>query len=251
MKIIVIGGSGFIGSKLADVLRKQGHEVVSASPSSGINTITGEGLSEAMKAANVVVDVSNSPSLEDTAALKFFETSTRNILQAAQAAGVQHHVALSIVGADRIPELGYYRAKVVQEKLIKSATVPYTIVRATQFFEFAAKLIDDNTQGDTVRVSSILMQPVAADDVVSALARTALGGPSNGTIEVAGPQRFRLDELARQILQVKHQVRKIVADTHKIYFGAEINDESLTAGDNSQIGSTRFEDWLLSSSSAN
>lgn len=204
-----------------------------------------------MKAANVVVDVSNSPSLEDTAALKFFETSTRNILQAAQAAGVQHHVALSIVGADRIPELGYYRAKVVQEKLIKSATVPYTIVRATQFFEFAAKLIDDNTQGDTVRVSSILMQPVAADDVVSALARTALGGPSNGTIEVAGPQRFRLDELARQILQVKHQVRKIVADTHKIYFGAEINDESLTAGDNSQIGSTRFEDWLLSSSSAN
>ena len=204
-----------------------------------------------MKAANVVVDVSYSPSLEDTVALKFFETSTRNILQAAQAAGVQHHVALSIVGADRILELGYYRAKVVQENLIKSATVPYTIVRATQFFEFIAKLTDDNTQGNTVRVSSILMQPVAADDVVSALARTALGGPINGTIEVAGPQRLRLDEFARQVLQAKHDERKVAADTHKTYFGAEINDESLTAGDNSQIGPTRCEDWLLSSSSAN
>ena len=250
MKIIVIGGSGFIGGKLVDILRKQGHEVVSASPSSGINTITGEGLGEALKGADVVIDVSNSPSLEDTAALKFFETSTRNILQAAQAAGVQHHVALSIVGADRIPELGYYRAKVVQEKLIKSATLPYTIVRATQFFEFIAKLTDDSTKGDTVYLSSILIQPIAADDVASALARAALSGPINGTIEVAGPQRFRLDELARQILQAKHDVRKVEADTHKTYFGAEINDESLTAGDNSQIGSTRFEDWLHSSSSA-
>jgi uncharacterized protein YbjT (DUF2867 family) len=251
MKIIVIGGSGFIGSKLVDMLRKQGHDVISASPSSGINTITDEGLREAMKDAEVVVDVSNSPSLEDAAALKFFETSTRNILQAAQAVGVQHHVALSIVGADRIPELGYYRAKVVQEKLIKSAAVPYTIIRATQFFEFVAKLIEDNIQRDTVRVSSILMQPVAADDVVSALARAAVGNPINGTIEVAGPQRLRLDEFARQILQAKHDERKVVADTHKTYFGAEINDESLTAGDNSQIGSTRFEDWLLSSASAN
>ena len=250
MQVVVIGGSGFIGSKLVNMLRKQDHEVVSASPSSGINTITGEGLGEALKGADVVIDVSNSPSLEDTAALKFFEISTRNILQAAQAAGVQHHVALSIVGADRIPELGYYRAKVVQEKLIKSATLPYTIVRATQFVEFIGKLTEDSTKGDTVYLSSILIQPIAADDVASALARAALSDPINGTIEVAGPQRFRLDEFARQILQAKHDVRKVEADTHKTYFGAEINDDSLTAGDNSQIGSTRFEDWLHSSSSA-
>ena len=250
MQVVVIGGSGFIGSKLVNMLRKQDHEVVSASPSSGTNTITGEGLGEALKGADVVIDVSNSPSLEGTAALKFFETSTRNILQAAQAAGVQHHVALSIVGADRIPELGYYRAKVVQEKLIKSATLPYTIVRATQFFEFIGKLTEDSTKGDTVYLSSILIQPIAADDVASALARAALSDPINGTIEVAGPQRFRLDEFARQILQAKHDVRKVEADTHKTYFGAEINDDSLTAGDNSQIGLTRFEDWLHSSSSA-
>ena len=250
MKIIVIGGSGFIGSKLVNILRDQCHEVLSASPASRVNTITGEGLAEALKGADVVVDVSNSPSLEDIVALKFFETSTRNILQAEQAAGVQHLVALSIVGADRMPEFGYYRAKVAQEKLIKSASVPYTIVRATQFFEFIPKLIDDNTKGDTVCLSSILMQPVAADDVVSALARAASGAPVNGIIEVAGQERFRLDQLARQFLQAKHDARKVVADTHKTYFGAEINDESLIAGSNSQIGSTRFEDWLFRSTTA-
>jgi uncharacterized protein YbjT (DUF2867 family) len=250
MKIVVIGGSGFIGSKLVNILRDRGHEVVSASPAFGVNTITGEGLAEALNGADVVVDVSNSPSLEDIVALKFFETSTRKILQAEQAAGVQHHVALSIVGADRIPELGYYRAKVAQEKLIKSATVPYTIVRATQFFEFIAKLTDDNTKGDTVCLSSILMQPVAANDVVSALARAVLGAPVTGIIEVAGPERFRLDELARQFLKAKHDVRTVVADPYKTYFGAEINDESLIADSNSQIGSTRFEDWLFRSTTA-
>jgi len=247
MKIVVIGGSGLIGSRLVNVLRKHSHEVVSASPSSGINTITGEGLDEAMRDAEVVIDVSNSSSLEDTVALRFFETSTSNMLQAEGAAGVHHHIALSIVGVDRVPELGYYRAKVAQEKLIKSGTVPYTIVRATQFFEFIPMLTDSNTKRDTVRLSSILMQPIAADDVVSALASAALGSPVNGTIEVAGPERFRLDELARQILQAKHDTRKVVADTQKKYFGAEINDETLTPGGNSRIGSMRFKDWLLRS----
>jgi uncharacterized protein YbjT (DUF2867 family) len=250
MKIVVIGGSGFIGSKLVNILRDRGHEVVPASPAFGVNTITGEGLAEALKGADVVVDVTNSPSLEDSVALKFFETSTHNILQAEQAARVQHHVALSIVGVDRIPELGYYRAKVAQEKLIQSATVPYTIVRATQFFEFIAKLTDDNTKEDTVCLSSILMQPIAADEVVSALAGAALSTPANGTIEVAGPERFRLDELARRVLQAKHDVRKVVVDTHKTYFGAEIDDTSLTPGSNSQIGLTRFEDWLFRSTTA-
>jgi uncharacterized protein YbjT (DUF2867 family) len=224
--------------------------VVPASPSLGVNTITGEGLAEALKGADVVVDVTNPPSLEDSVALKFFETSTHNILQAEQREGVQHHVALSIVGVDRIPELGYYRAKVAQEKLIKSAIVAYTIVRATQFFEFIAKLTDDNTKENTVCLSSILMQPIAAYDVVSALVSAALSTPANGTIEVAGPERFRLDELARRILQAKHDVRTVVADTHKRYFGVEIDDTSLTPGSNSQIASTRFEDWLSRSTTA-
>lgn len=247
MKIVVIGGTGLIGSRLVKVLHKHGDEVVSASPSSGINTITGEGLDEALRDTGVVVDVSNSRSVEDTEALRFFETSTRNMLYAEGAAGVQHHIALSIVGVDRVPALGYYRAKVAQEQLIKSDTVPYTIVRATQFFEFIPMLTDINTKGDTVRLSSIFMQPIAADDVVSALANAAFRSPVNGIIEVAGPERFRLDELARQILQAKHDARKVIADTHKTYFGTVINDETLTPGGNSGIGSIRFRDWLLSS----
>jgi uncharacterized protein YbjT (DUF2867 family) len=251
MKIVVIGGSGLIGSRLVNVLRKHSHEVVSASRSSGIDAITGEGLDEALRDTEVVIDVSNSSSVGDTVALRFFETSTSNLLQAEGAAGVQHHIALSIVGVDRVPELGYYRAKVAQEKLIKSATVPYTIVRATQFFEFIPMLTDSNTKGDTVRLSSILMQPIAADDVVSALARTALGSPVNGIIEVAGPERFRLDELARQILHAKHDARKVVTHIQKTYFGAEISDETLTPGGNARIGSIRFEDWLLRSVSTN
>jgi uncharacterized protein YbjT (DUF2867 family) len=244
MKIIVIGGSGLIGSKLVDKLRKQGHEVVAASPSSGVNTITGVGLAEALKGAEVVVDVSNSPSFEDAAVMKFFETATRNIVQAEEAAGVRHHVVLSVVGADRMPGSGYMRAKVEQEKLIKSSTVPYTIVRATQFFEFIGRIADDSTKGNTVYLSSVLMQPIAADDVVSAVGRAALGTPVKGIIEIAGPERIRLDELVRRVLEAKHDVRKVVADTNTNYFGAAVTDQTLTVGSGSQIGGIRLEDWL-------
>lgn len=247
MKIIVIGGSGLIGNKLVKKLRARGHEAVGASPASRVNTITGIGLSEALIGANVVADVSNSPSFEDTAVLKFFETSTLNILQAAKAAGVQHYVALSIVGADRVPGVGYMRAKIAQEKLIESSTIPYTIVRATQFFEFIGRIADGSSNGNTVSLSPVLMQPVAAEDVASAVGRAAMGTPVNGITEVAGPERLPLDDLARQFLHAKRDGRKVVTDSNTTYFGAEVNDQSLTAGSSSQIGSTRFEDWLLHS----
>jgi uncharacterized protein YbjT (DUF2867 family) len=244
MKIIVIGGSGLIGSKLVNKLRNQGHEAVAASPSSGVNTITGVGLGDALKGAEVVVDVSNSPSFEDTAVMKFFETATRNILQAEKAAGVRHYVALSVIGADRMSGSGYMRAKVVQEEMIKSAKVPYTIVRATQFFEFLGRIADDSTKGNTVYVPSVLMQPIAADDVVSAVARAALGAPANGIIEIGGPERIRLDELVRRFLEARHDARKVVAETNTNYFGATVTDQTLTAGSGSQTGAIRFGDWL-------
>ena len=244
MKIVVIGGSGLIGTKLVKRLRQKGHEAVPASPDSGVNTITGEGLAEALAGAQVVVDVANSPSFEDNAVLKFFETSGRNLLAAETAAGVGHHVALSIVGTDRIPESGYLRAKMAQEKLIKASGIPYTIVRSTQFFEFMGGIAQSATVGQTVRLSPALLQPIMSDDVADALTDATLGAPVNGMIEIAGPERVPLDELVRRFLRAKQDPRTVVADTHARYFGAELDDRSLTPGEKARIGATRFDDWL-------
>ena len=244
MKIVVIGGSGLIGTKLVNKLRERGHEVVAASPTSGVNTITGEGLAEALAGAQVVVDVANSPSFEDTAVLAFFETSGRNLLAAEAAAGVGHHVALSVVGTDRLLQSGYFRAKMAQEDLIKASKVPYTILRSTQFFDFMGGIAQSATDGQTVRLSPALMQPVVSDDVAAALADVTLGAPVNGTIELAGPEQFRLDELVRRFLSANQDARQVVADVHARYFGAELNDQSLIPGDNPRIAPTRFEDWL-------
>ena len=244
MKIVVIGGSGLIGSKLVNKLRERGHEVVAASPASGVNTMTGEGLAEAVAGARVVVDLANSPSFEDKAVLEFFETSGRNLLAAEVAAGVGHHVALSVVGTDRLLESGYFRAKMAQEKLIKASKVPYTIVRSTQFFEFLNGIAQGGTEGQTVRLSPALVQPIAADDVAAAVADVTLGAPVDGTVEVAGPERVPLAELVERFLTAKADARKVVADVHARYFGVELNDQSLVPGDRPRIGSTRFEGWL-------
>jgi uncharacterized protein YbjT (DUF2867 family) len=244
MKIVVIGGSGLIGTNLVNRLHQRGHEVMAASPSSGVNTITGEGLAQALAGAQVVVDVANSPSFEDAAVLKFFETSGRNLFAAEAAAGVGHHVALSVVGSDRLPESGYLRAKMAQEALIKASRVPYTILRATQFFEFVGAIAQSSTDGQTVRLSPAFLQPVASDDVAAALAEVTLGAPVNGTIELAGPERIRLDELVRRFLGANQDARKVITDVKARYFGTELNDRSLTPGDNPRIGPTRFEDWL-------
>jgi uncharacterized protein YbjT (DUF2867 family) len=244
MKIVVIGGSGLIGTKLVNKLRQLGHEIVAASPASGVNTITGEGLAEALAGAQVVVDVANSPSFEDKAALEFFETSGRNLLAAEAAAGVGHHVALSVVGTERLLESGYFRAKMAQENLIKASKAPYTILRSTQFFEFISGIAQSSTEGQTVRLSPALVQPIASDDVVAALADVTIGAPVNGTVEVAGPDPFRLAELVDRFLSAKQDARKVVSDDHARYFGVELNDQSLTPGDKPRIGPTRFEDWL-------
>jgi uncharacterized protein YbjT (DUF2867 family) len=244
MKIVVIGGSGLIGTKLVTRLRQLGHEVVAASPASGVNTITGEGLAEALAGAQVVVDVANSPSFEDKAVLEFFETSGRNLLAAEAAAGVAHHVALSVVGTDRLLESGYFRGKMAQETLIKTSKIPYTILRSTQFFEFLNGIAQSASDGQTVRLSPAFVQPVVSDDVAAALADVALGAPVNGTVELAGPERFSLDEFVRRFLSAKQDTRRVVADVHARYFGAELNDRSLTPGENPRIGATRFEDWL-------
>jgi uncharacterized protein YbjT (DUF2867 family) len=244
MKIVVIGGSGLIGTKLVKRLRKQGHEVVAASPSSGVNTITGEGLTEALAGARVVVDLANAPSWRDKAVLEFFETSGRNLLAAEAAAGVGHHVALSVVGTDRLLESGYFRAKMAQEDLIKASKVPYTIVRSTQFFEFVNGIAQSATDGQTVRLSPALMQPIVSDDVADALAEITLEAPVNSTVELAGPERLRLDELVRQFLSAHRDTRKVTTDVHALYFGIELNDQSLIPGNNPRIGPTRFEDWL-------
>lgn len=247
MKIVVIGGSGLIGKKLVKNLLKLGHEVVAASPSSGVNTLTGEGLAKALIKAQVVVDVANSPSFEDKAALEFFETSGHNLLSAETAAGVQHHIALSVVGTDRLLASGYFRAKMIQENLIKSSNIPYTILRATQFFEFVSSIAKSATEGGTIRLSPALLQPVASDDVASVLADLVKEGPSNSTIELAGPERIGLDELVRQFFKATQDTRKVITDTHALYYGLQLNDQSLTPGDHPRLGTTRFADFLKSS----
>jgi uncharacterized protein YbjT (DUF2867 family) len=244
MKIVVIGGSGLIGSKLVTKLREHGHEAVAASPDSGVNTLTGEGLAGVLQGASVVVDVSNSPSFEEAAVMEFFTTSTRNLLKHEAEAGVTHHVALSVVGAERIPGSPYFRAKNAQEKLIKESGIPYSIVHATQFFEFVKRIADDATDGTTVRLPPVLFQPMAADDVAKAVGRVAVGAPVNGTVEVAGPQQYRFDELIRQGLRARNDPREVVADPHARYFGAELDEHSLVPGDGALLGETRFESWL-------
>jgi len=243
----VIGGTGLIGSKLVRMLQEHGHQAVAASPNTGVNTITGEGLAEALRGASVVVDVSNSPSFEDAAVLKFFETSTGNILQAEAAAGVRHHVALSVVGTERLQQSGYFRAKMAQEKLIQESSIPYSIVHATQFFEFVKSIADGATVGNTVRLAPVLIQPMAAEDVASAVARTAVGAPINGIVEVAGPEQFRLDELVRRALAARHDPRKVAADPQTRYFGAKLGERMLVPGADAKLGEIRFEDWLSQS----
>jgi len=251
MKIVVIGGTGLIGTKLINRLRPQGHELLAASPASGVNTITGEGLSEALKGADVVVDLANSPSFEDKAVLEFFQTAGRNLMAAEAAAGVKHHVALSVVGSDRLPDSGYLRAKLAQEAAIKAGKTPYTILRSTQFFEFMGAIAQSGTVGDTVRLSPALFQPIFSDDVVAALAEVTVGKPVNGTVEVAGPEKISVDEAARQFLRAKKDPRSVIADVHARYFGAELNDQSLTASnDKARLGTTRFADWLRSAVAA-
>jgi uncharacterized protein YbjT (DUF2867 family) len=247
MKIVVIGGTGLIGSKLVEKLRRAGHEPLAASPDTGVNTLTGDGLPDALAGAQVVVDVANAPVWEDAAVLDFFQTSSRNLLAAEAAAGVMHHVALSVVGADRLPESGYLRAKLAQEETAKTGPVPYTILRATQFFEFIGRIADSSTDGDTVRLAPVFVQPESADDVAAALAEVAVSEPVNGIVELAGPEQFRLDELARRVLSAKNDPRPVTADVHARYFGAELDDHSLTPGSNARIAPTRFEDWLSQS----
>ena len=244
MKIVIIGGTGLIGSKVVARLREQRHQAVPASPDSGVNTLTGEGVAAALNGAAVVVDVSNSPSFEDAAVLKFFETSTTNLLAAEAAAGVAHHVALSIVGSERAPDSGYLRAKVAQEKLIRDSSIPYSIVRATQFFEFLKRITDDATDGNTVRIAPVLFQPIAAEDVAKAVAGVAVSTPLNGTVEIAGPQQFRFDEFVRLGLSARQDPRVVVADPHARYYGAELGERTLVPGADARLGEISFEDWL-------
>jgi uncharacterized protein YbjT (DUF2867 family) len=247
MKIVVIGGTGLIGTKLVNKLREHGHEAVAAAPNTGVNTLTGEGLAEALKGASVVVDVSNSPSWDDAAVLKFFETSTRNLLASEATAGVGHHVALSVVGTDRLSESGYFRAKIAQEKLIRGSSTPYSIVHATQFFEFLKGLADISSDGDKVRLPHVLFQPMAADDVASGVARVAVGPPVNGIIEIAGPEQFRVDDLVRRRLAALKDPRQVIADPNALYSGAKINERTLVPGNNARLGETRFDTWLTQS----
>jgi uncharacterized protein YbjT (DUF2867 family) len=248
MKIVVIGGTGLIGSKLVEKLRAAGHDALAAAPDTGVNTITGEGLAEALEGADVVVDVANAPVWEDSAVMDFFLTSTRNILAAETAAGVKHHVVLSVVGTDRLPDSGYFRAKVAQEETVKAGAVPYSILRASQFFEFIGRVVDSSTDDEkTVRLAPVFVQPESADDVAAAVADVADSEPVNGIIELGGPEQFRLDELAKRLLRAKNDTRRVTADVHALYFGTELDDHSLTPGSGARIAPTRFEDWLSES----
>ena len=244
MKIVVIGGTGLIGSKLVKLLRERGQEVLAASPDSGVNTLTGEGLPEALAGAQVVVDVSNSPDFSDAAVMRFFETSTRNLLSAEATAGVRHHVALSIVGADRLPQSGYLRAKVAQENLIKASGIPFSILRSTQFFEFMGRIAQEATKDNVVTLPVAYVQPIMTDDVVAELAEVVLGAPVNGRVEVAGPEKFRLDDLVRRVLKVKKDARQVTGDAHARYFGTEIGDDSLVPLATPRVGKTTFETWF-------
>ncbi|UWU17536.1 SDR family oxidoreductase (plasmid) [Rhizobium sullae] len=244
MKIVVIGGTGLIGSKTVERLRKKGHEVLAASPNSGVNTITGEGLAEALAGAQVVVDLANSPSFEEKAALEFFETSGRNLFAAEKAAGVRHHVALSVVGTERLQEMGYFRGKMAQEKLIRSSGIPYTIVHATQFYEFIGAIAQSGTTGTTVRLSPGALQPIAADNVADAMADVALAEPLNGMIEIAGPERAPLSEFVTRFLKATNDPRNIVVDPHARYFEVEIDDRTLVPDEGARLGAIRFEEWL-------
>ena len=243
MKIVVVGGTGLIGSKLVTKLGEQGHEIVAAAPNTGVDTLTGEGLAPALAGASVVTDVSNSPSFEDSAVMRFFETSTRNLLAAEAVAGVGHHVALSVVGTERLTESGYFRAKVVQEQLIEKSPIPHSIVHATQFFEFVGSIADAASVGGTVRLAPVLFQPMAADDVAQAVGRISVGSPLNGRVEVAGPERFRMDEFFRKALTARHDPRKVVTDPHARYFGAELSEGALVPGRDAILTGTRYRDW--------
>jgi uncharacterized protein YbjT (DUF2867 family) len=243
MKIVVIGGSGLIGSKVVARLKEKGHETVAASPKTGVNTLTGEGLADALADANVVVDVTNAPSWEDAAVMDFFQTSTRNLLSTEAEAGAGHHVALSVVGCDRVPDSGYLRAKVAQERLVTDSNMPYTLVRATQFFEFVQGIIDGGTDGNTVHLAPVLFQPIAADDVATAVAEAAVGVPTNGVIEVAGPEQFRLDDLGRSTLAARQDPREVLTDPGARYFGAVLDERSLVPLNGARLADTRLADW--------
>jgi uncharacterized protein YbjT (DUF2867 family) len=247
MKVVVIGGTGLIGSKLVNVLRERGHETIPAAPNTGVNTLTGEGLTEVLKDASTVVDVSNAPSWEDTAVLNFFTTSTRNLLTYEEAAGVGHHVALSVVGTDQLSESGYFRAKIAQEELIKESSKPYSIVHATQFFEFLKGLADISMVDGKVHLAPVLFQPMAADDVATAVGKIALGPPINGIIEIGGPERFRLDELVRRRLATLKDPREVISDPKALYSGAKVSETTLLPGNTARLGETRFETWLTQS----
>ena len=244
MKLVIIGGTGLIGSKLVTKLAEHGHEAVAAAPNTGVNTLTGEGLDDVLKGASVVVDVSNSPSFEDAAVMEFFTTSTRNLLRAAGSAGVRHFVALSVVGTERLSESGYFRAKQAQEKLIRESSIPYSIVHATQFFEFVKAIAAEATKGNTVRLAPVLIQPMAADDVAKAVGRIALGAPVNGLVEVAGPEQFRLDELIREGLKALDDPREVVADSSARYFGVLLGERTLVPAEGVRLGGMRFAEWL-------
>jgi uncharacterized protein YbjT (DUF2867 family) len=244
MKIVVIGGTGLVGSKLVTRLQDRGFEAVAASPDTGVNTLTGEGLAGALEGASVVVDVSNSPSFEEEAVMRFFTTSTGNLLAAEATAGVGHHVALSVVGTERLADSPYLRAKMAQEELIRGSGIPYSIVHATQFFEFFTSIIDGATDGDTVRLAPVLFQPMAADDVAAAVGEVSVGEPVNGVLEIGGPEQFRLDELARKALSNRNDPRQVISDPHARYFGAELGERTLVPGSDATLGETRLADWL-------